>query len=392
MENLSTMTQEKSTHMVEVFLFKKEMLRKHDNADTLSVITIPETSYTYVAKTEDWIKFDNNLIAFIPPDSIVDVKRPEFTFLGEKGSRVKAKKLRGIVSYGLLIPLSNDCGLKPGDNAASFLGVTHYDPEIAQIAAGGKGGKKNNFFMGGEVAKSPSGVYPQYDIDSGMKYAKRVLTEWESVYISEKIHGSNSSFLYQDGEMHCRSHYEWKKEFSSPPKITLEELTEKVGDAVRAKEIYEKAVINFKARKNMWWEVLDRTPTLRKFCEAHPGWCIYGEIYGQVKGFPYDRSKEDFGFRAFDILLPATDSSVSRWLNAEEFMKVCDEFQVSRVPLISCEPFNFEKCLALAEGNSLLNENHIREGIVIKPVVERWNEKIGRVILKIVSPKYLEHN
>lgn len=382
---------EKSTHTVEVF-YLPEMV-KHFNADALSVCVIPGTSYTYVARTEDWVNKVGCLVAWLCPQTVVDVKRPEFAFLGEKGSRIKAKKLRGVVSYGLLIPLPENCGLKPGDNAAGYLGATHYDPEISQLTD--KNGKKNNFFMGGETAKAPRGIYPQYDVDAGMKYASKVMVNNELVYISEKIHGANSSFCYQDGEMHCRSHYEWKREFTSPPKITLEELTVKVGDPIRAQEIYQKAVVNFKTRKNMWWTILDKTPELRKFCEAHPGWCIYGEVYGNVKGFPYDKSKDDIGFRAFDIFVPSTagDSQpLPRWLDAEEFVKKCVEFQIPRVPFISIESYNLERCLSLVEGNSLLNSNHIKEGIVIRPVIERWDNKLGRVLLKFINPVYLERN
>lgn len=43
----------------------------------------------------------------------------------------------------------------------------------------------------------------------------------------------------------------------------------------------------------------------------------------------------------------------------------------------------------LAEGDSLIGK-HMREGIVIKPAVERLDLELGRVSLKLVSNRYLE--
>lgn len=64
---------------------------------------------------------------------------------------------------------------------------------------------------------------------------------------------------------------------------------------------------------------------------------------------------------------------------------------LSWVPLVYRGPFDKDKALAFAEGDSLypLAEN-IREGVVVKPIHERVDPKIGRVQLKIVSNKYLE--
>lgn len=383
---------EKSTHMVEVF-FLPEMV-KHFNADSLSVLKIPGTDYTYVARTEDWINLKNCLAAWVPPDSVIDIKRPEFSFLEKE--RVKARKIRGIVSYGLLIPLPADCGLKPGDNAAEFLNVKHYDPEEAQVKAKTN---KHGLITNGDVAKAPSGIYPKYDVDNFLKYGRKVFQEGETVYLSEKLHGQNSKFVFKDGTMYCGSREQWKKEFTQPPKITLEELTQNIGGAVKAKEIYDKAVNNFQPRKNLWWALLEKTPSVRKFCEENPGWCIYGEHIGSIKGFSYGYSNGDFGFRAFDILVPPLDaqqpnqnSTPGRWLNADEFIEICDKYQIPRVPLLATMPFDFDKLIAMAEGNSTIDNNTLREGCVVKPQIDRWDERLGRVSLKIVSPVFLERN
>jgi hypothetical protein len=62
-----------------------------------------------------------------------------------------------------------------------------------------------------------------------------------------------------------------------------------------------------------------------------------------------------------------------------------------RAPTFGIMPFDFDKLQALADGPSLVKgANHMREGIVIKPLKERQHWKLGRVMLKMVSNAYLE--
>jgi len=62
----------------------------------------------------------------VVPDSIVDVSRPEFSFLSTRGDvkdgklRIRVSKFRGTLSMGLLIPAPQ--GMVEGDDAAEFLG------------------------------------------------------------------------------------------------------------------------------------------------------------------------------------------------------------------------------------------------------------------------------
>jgi len=102
----------KSTHVCEVI---EVNLEKHPDADSLSTCSIFGGGYTCIMRTEDWK--DIKRAIYVVPDSLVDTTRPEFSFLaGEKRlyevegrkvyARIKAKKLRGIVSFGLcVIPL-----------------------------------------------------------------------------------------------------------------------------------------------------------------------------------------------------------------------------------------------------------------------------------------------
>ena len=195
----STLLEEKSTHKVPVIEVK---LLEHTDADLLSIVKVDD--FTCVVRTSDWK--DGDLAAWIPPDSLVDISRKEFSFL--KKSLIRAARLRGVVSYGLLVPAPEN--LKIGDNAAEILGVKHYNPE-EDVVCSGKG-KKDSLFVD-QLHASPKGNYVTYDVDAFLKYGSKVFVENELVVVTEKIHGENARFVFSDGEFFAGSRNTWKREF-----------------------------------------------------------------------------------------------------------------------------------------------------------------------------------
>src|SRR3990172_1357654 len=241
----------KSTHKVEVVPI---VLEPHPNADSLSIVHI--FGYTIVVKTEQWEGI--NLGAYIVQDRIVDITRPEFSFL--TNPRIKVKKLRGVVSMGLLMPAPPDAQI--GDDVAEFYGVTRYEtPE--------------NLSTGGEVGPTPSGIYYKYDVDTYYRYPN-IIQEGEEVWVSEKIHGSNGRYVFQDGEMYIGSRSEWKK-----------------------------------GEGNIWAGALKQNTWIEEWCRTHEGFTLYGEVYGWVQDLRYGHGPGKYGFRGFDIL------HRGRWLDYE---------------------------------------------------------------------------
>lgn len=323
----------KSTHKAEVV---EVHLEPHLNSDNLSIVKIG--GYQVVVRTEDWLGRDIGV--YIQPDSIVDVSRPEFAFLAERGDvkdgkiRIRACKFRGALSYGLLIPAPK--GAKLGDDLAEFLGVDHYEPET-------------HYDLQGENIKAPPGVWPKYDIES-IRSKLEVFQEGEPVWVTEKIHGQNQRVVFTDGRLYVGSRTLWKKETD----------------------------------KCKFWAAVKSNPGIFEFCKANPDWSVYLEGYGQVQDLRYGR--KDIDGLAFDIRRP--DGS---FVGPEEFISLCEKFGIRTVPILAQNiPFNWEEIQKYAEGNSLVpGANNVKEGCVIRPQFERWNEKIGRVILKLVGFGYL---
>lgn len=319
-----------STFRVEVV---PVVLEKHPNADSLSVVTVFD-GYTVCVRTADWEGKDRG--AYIPPDSIVP-DTEQFAFLEGK-VKIKAKKLRGINSYGMLVPAPE--GTEIGEDVAERLGILHYEPELSSVVKAAMGNHESPPPLNGVI----------YDIEPWQKY-RNAFNEGEEVVITEKIHGMNSRFTFQEGKMYAGSHNHWVKE----------------GD-------------------NVFWRILDLVPWIRVFCQLNPNVILYGEIYGAVqKGFNYGLDqKHPYGFRAFDVYADGRFLDYDNALGAAK-----SDFLV---PVLYRGPYSHEIVESLMNGSSTIaGAEHIREGVVIKPVVERYIGRFsGRLILKAVSIDYLE--
>lgn len=366
---MSNIQHESSTHKAEVV---DVVLEKHPNADSLSVAKV--FGYTVCVRTADWDGVKTGV--YITPDSSVDVSRPEFSFLADQAksdgkARIKAKKLRGIVSFGLLIKAPDDAVL--GQDLAAQLGVEHYEPPSEQDRRG--------LFLGGEVASPPKVYFCKYDVDAFRRY-HRLFVDGEPVFVTEKIDGCNARYVWHDGAMHCGSRTEWKKEFPNYDHVTVESLTPKIGEE-RAKEVVDKLHSKPKP-KNLWWSVLEQTPSLEKFCRDHPGIVVYGECYGHVQKLRYGHGPGKVSFSAFDLLDGTT------WLDAKAARDV--GLDLPWVPTLADGlPYSFDAIVAMAEGQSTVpGAQHIREGCVVKPLIERQDAHIGRVCFKAVGGEYLE--
>jgi len=319
----------KSTHIAEVVRIKE--LLPHPNADKLQIVSV--YGYTVCIRIGDFKEGD--LGVYIPPDNVVS-DRPEFSFLGDH-KRIKVKKLRGIISMGLLIQLPADLAdLKEGEDAAARLGVTHYDPPLPMST-------------GGEAEKPPDGYFPHYDVDSYYRYVTQ-FKPGELVVATEKIHGTSSRFVWgPDDRIHVGSRTEWKRE----------------------------------DEKNVWWRAAKESPWLIEFCKAHPDICVYGEVYGSVQDLKYGHAGGRVALAVFDLLRG------NEWVPYMEARKIGAELKW--VPIVYEGPFNEANLKKLADGKSLIpGADNIREGIVVKPQVERTDPEIGRVQLKLVSNEYLE--
>lgn len=318
----------KTTHRVEVVSVN---LEPHPNADTLSVVRV--FGFTVVVKTADWQGI--TIGAYIPPDSVCpDLE--QYSWLGDK-RRIRARKIRGVTSMGLLMPAPE--GSKVGDEVSVQMGITHYEPHSQGLE--GKHGDK-------DPAGGPQVYAPHYDVSNSRRYM-HLLAEQEEVVATEKVHGANARYVYLNERFWCGSRNQWKAE----------------------------------SQNCLWWQALAASPELQDFLKSNPGLVVYGEVYGDVQDMRYNCLKGEVKFAAFDIM------AHGEWLPHDEARKIAPE--LPWVPEVYRGPFDWNKLCELAEGDSILAVGrHHMEGIVIKPLKERDTLEVGRLQLKLVSNRYLE--
>ncbi len=312
-------------------VIKINSIEPHPNADNLEIIKIDGWQ---VCAKKGQFKL-GSLAIYIAQDYVVRTDRSEFAFLATSGEpqtvRIKPRKLRGILSEGLLIEAPP--GALEGQDYMPILGIERWEPKI-------------EFSSGGEDESAPSIDPPKYDVESFQKYASCFVNE-EEVYASEKIHGSNSRFLYDGSRMYCGSHNHWKRQDT----------------------------------KNLWWKCLAQHPEVQLFCEAHPNVVVYAEIFGPVQNFKYGAKPGEIKLAVFDLYKD------KRFLDIDEALALGESLQWA--PLIYKGPLNEFDIKLMACGNSLVpGAQHVREGLVLRPAKERWNQEMGRVIAKIINPDY----
>ena len=181
----------------------------HPNADTLSCAFV--MSWPVVVKRGQFK--DGESIVFVEIDSIVPENNSYFEFMRKQKFRVWNARFRGCPSSGLVCPLSildNHKYLNAewieGYDVSEILGITKYERPI-------------DISMGGDaVGNFPTNLISISDEDNMLSYSS-ALTELEGkdIYISSKVDGSSTTFIYNNGEFKACSRRLELKEGSGFP-------------------------------------------------------------------------------------------------------------------------------------------------------------------------------
>jgi RNA ligase (TIGR02306 family) len=355
------------------------IVNPHPDPETTKVGVVNIEGYTVVANKEAWL--GQPLGVFVEPESVVDTTLPIFSFLAKDSKpdgtyRVKAKNIRGVKSFGLLVPAPE--GAKVGDNLWAELQLRHYQPEPPNSQPG-----RNP----GECGKAPGLSISKYDVANGRKLGAKLFHEGEPILVVEKVHGEHHRVVFHDGKLFVGSREQWKNEFASPPKLDFAELSAKVGEE-KAKLIIEQNALKAERKaRSHFWEVLDRYPGVVKFAQDHPDHVLCGEIYGKQKSFPYDTKDGKTCLVCFDIF----DARKGIFLDGEMAINKMEAYGIRPAPVLYRGPYSFDNVCELAEGLTVLGEaKHIREGVVVRPAQERVHPRYGRCVLKWISADYLQ--
>lgn len=317
-----------------VEVVRVESVEKHPDADSLDLVKVYD--YTLVAKHGEYAVGD--LAVYLPLDSVMP-KDPQWEFLGNS-RRIKAKKIRGIFSYGMLAKLPAG-EWNVGDDVAEAMGVTRWE-DVSE-----PDGEKFKTFRTPQEPAPKGWVIPTYtDIEGLRKYSK-YLEEGEEVVIGEKIHGCNMRAVSDGDKL-------W---------------------------VASRTVLKKQDPKCLWWKVAEELGFEEK-TKQYPFHVFFGEVFGQVQDLKYGIEQGKSTFRCFDVW----SVKENRYLDHDEAYNMATSLGFVYVPILYRGPWSND-LKAMCEGNSTLAE-HVREGFVVKPVKER-SAKCGRVIFKMIGEGYL---
>lgn len=361
-------------------------VEKHPNADTLSTTVVE--GETVVIRTGDYKEGD--LAIYVPVDAVIPPTVPGTEFLGEH-RRLKAKRLRGIYSEGLLLPPSAfklsgakvEGGFNVGVDVGPVLGITKHQDKVPDnwgtstpgLSIPSKRGLMGHFWhwcFKDQLRTHETDLdVPVYDIEPYKKH-KYLLDEGAEVVITEKLHGTNARYGFINGKLYVGSRNHFWRDMAN--RVPL--WRERFGEWIRTKVL--KRPGRGPSKRSLYWQVADQYAMEHLLRGAFKHLFLYGEIYGRVQDLFYGAAPGQVWFRVFDIW----DIDSKRWLGWEQVEYICRALGLDHVPVLYSGPFSEQKLLELTGGQSTLGTN-IREGVVVKTKsAER------RVILKSVSEAY----
>jgi len=333
----------------------------------------PETVALELARVKNWwccIKKGSfsvgDACVYVPPGTVVPVEVTDkwgitnytssMPRLGDgtqpTSRRIRATRLRGTPSRGVILPVENP-EWPVGHSVVEYYGLSKYEP--VQINDG--------------EAMPPVEEFHKYtDVESYGNFPN-IFKEGEEVVVDEKIHGKNlRAGLVHDGTdfvLMVGSHNQRMREISS------------------------------KGVRSTFWTIMDEPMQnlLRHVSEQHKAYernanvVVFAELFGRkIQDMEYGRG--DVGYRAYDI------SVNGEYLSYIEKNRLFVYFGIPVAPALYRGPFSDKKMQELVDGPTTMCDPKEagrfcgREGIVIRPIVERIEPGFGRAILKLVSVDY----
>jgi RNA ligase (TIGR02306 family) len=319
-------------------IFKVEVVKissvnPHPNADRLDIAMVENMAYQVITAKGN-LKI-GDLAFYFPIDSVIPERFiEEFGIRNYYSKKLRAAKLRGIFSEGLLIPVGENFTVNVGDDYTSVFGVTKYEYPIPR----GMSGEMENHI----------GHY-KFPSPENLKRYKDVLIEGEEVVVTEKLHGTNFTVLVDvDGIIKIGSHnYFWKNSEANKTLVYIRAYNEN--------------------------EALHKLP---------PNTQVFGEIYG-VQDIKYGLNNGKIKIALFAVRRDG------KFINYSEFVDFCEEFNLPRVPLLYIGAYSWQAVSQFNNADSVTSPTCMMEGVVVQPIVERTHPEIGRVVLKLISDRYL---
>lgn len=341
-----------------VDLFTIEAIAPHPNADRLDLV-----SYGYYQAITQKGRFqvgDEAIYipegALLPPD-LLEKEQMTGYLAGPQKNRVKAIKLRGILSQGILLKAS-DYDTTDHCNLASRLNITKYEPPVPSTFIGNAKPK------GGLL-----GLLLNYDIENFKKYGRHI-PPGSPFSITEKLHGTCLQVAYLANQSDLDD-----------------------GVAITSKGLGARGIhLQDDREGNLYLRLaysLGLDKAVRNLCKSfgYRRGILLGEIYGPVQDLNYGLTENTYA--AFDLFIE-DHLGMCHFVAPEPFRLWCSQHQIPTVPTLLEGLWAEGIADPIVSGlTTIKGATHIREGIVIRVDCNTKFSQYGRLILKHINPDYL---
>lgn len=336
--------------------------------------------------------------AALVPDDLLEEIGLTGRLSGSGKNRVKAIRLRGVVSQGIVCrPAVMDYVWLNADDDP-FPSMPHHQEWLYNDWAAALGIEKWIPKVPGQMRgkireRGDSRILPWIEITN----IKKEMREWrdgEPVVATEKIHGTHCMVTL------AKVYAQPVADQDGPSLATVGEWTGEWEFLVSSKGMGKQGWDLVEEDGNVYWRAARQyrlEEWLRAFVAASD-WeggepdriGLYGEVFGEsIQDLNYGFMGSDLGYRAFDMKIDHD------WVNAEifeMFVAGVGAYHGERLPLVPVlyrGPYDYGTLVMLASGLSLVGGLHMREGLVIRPTVEERDGSGARKIAKFISDAYL---
>jgi RNA ligase, DRB0094 family len=357
-----------------------DRIEVHPNADAIE-IAILGGYRSIVRKAEGFTA--GSLVVYIPQAALLpeyllrrlglwDEALNQGTLGGQDFNRVSPVRFRGIFSQGICMKVEGDGAgrgrvsgpdgdflAEVGEDVAERLGIEKWVPVVPDCLIG-------DVFAPGQM------LTVDFDIED-IKAHPNIILPGEEVEFREKLHGvfTGVGLLPADNAM-------------------PEAYGKERNILVYSKGLGAQGMSFANTKANERLPHIRSTAVLRARLEELAGTLeapltVMGETFGPgVQDLHYG---DKIQFRIFAAC--RGNRGDHKFLDADELQALAALLGVETVPVIYRGPFSWEKLDEHTSGQTLMGAKNIREGVVVTPVIEREDMRLGRVALKSVSEKYL---
>ena len=315
-------------------------------------------------------------VVFAEIDSVFPEK-PEFEFLRSKKFRIKTMKMAGVISQGIVFPLSilPEGEYNIGDDVTDILGITQYEPTMDKEEA--------------DIENTKTSVkkYPEFLMRMAW-FRKLVLPKKQAKGFPSFISKTDESRV-QNCPFYLNMDCKWiatEKVDGQSGSFTLQRVK---GKHFWNKDTYDFAVCSRNLRKwkkdtSPFWSVAEKyniEDVLHKLIGDNEWVAIQGEcVASNVQGNKYHVTEPDL--YVFNLIYP------SGRVGSIEAKKIVNDLGLKFVPILSedaqIKGMTVPEVLEYATGKSQLYDT-LREGIVFR-------SEDGKQSFKAVSPDFLLKN